>query len=236
MYIDTLQALNTAYRQLQPVALLTDLQSGKQSLYYSDPEQEEDGLSGEHKQLAEQVLRQDRSRLFEGEDGSLFIQPINPPLRMIIIGAVHIAQPLITVARQCHYSVSLIDPRQSFASEQRFPDTSILTSWPDVALQELAPDSRTAIITLSHDPKLDDPALEIALRSKAFYIGSLGSRRTHAARIQRLAEKGFNEEQQARIQGPIGLDIGAQSPAEIAIAIMAEVIQAKHSDCSSYRT
>jgi xanthine dehydrogenase accessory factor len=226
MYINTLQALNAAYRQHQPVVLLTDLRSGEQSVYYGDTEQETDGLSGEHKQLAEEVLRQDRSRLFEDADKSLFIQPINPPLRMIIIGAVHIAQALVTMARLCHYRVSLIDPRQSFASEQRFPDTSILTSWPDAALRELAPDSRTAVITLSHDPKLDDPALDIALQSKAFYIGSLGSRRTHAARIQRLTEKGFSEEQQARIQGPIGLDIGAKSPAEIAIAIMAEVTQA----------
>ncbi len=228
MYSDTLRELNTACRQHQPVALLIDLQSGQQSVYYSDTGtgQDRQGLSEAHKQWAEQALRQDRSRLIENTNESLFIKPINPPLRMFIIGAVHIAQALATMARQCQYHVTIIDPRQSFASEQRFPQSSIVRTWPDTALQALLPDRRTAIITLSHDPKLDDPALEIALRSKAFYIGSLGSRRTHAARIQRLAGKGFNEQQQARIQGPIGLDIGAQSPAEIAIAIMAEVTQA----------
>jgi len=233
MQSDTLRELNVAYRQQQSVALLTDLQSGRQSLYYADAEPHEHDLSEQQRQLAEQVLQEDRSRLFESAGELLFIKPINPPLRMVIIGAVHIAQPLTTMARLCQYNVSLIDPRQAFATEQRFPDINIVTSWPDLALQALAPDRRTAIITLSHDPKLDDPALAFAFKTKAFYIGALGSRRTHAARIQRLAEKGFNEKQQARIQGPIGLDIGAQSPAEIAIAIMAEVTQTKHSDCLS---
>ncbi len=233
MRSDLLRQINIACRQLKSVALLTDLQSGRQSLYYADVESREDDLSAEHRQLAEQVLQEDRSRLFETEGESLFIMPINPALRMVIIGAVHIAQPLATMARLCQYDVTLIDPRQSFATGQRFPDINIVTSWPDPALQELAPDRRTAIITLSHDPKLDDPALTFALKTKAFYIGALGSRRTHAARIKRLAEKGFNEQQQARIRGPVGLDIGAQSPAEIAIAIMAEVTQVKHSDCSS---
>ncbi len=226
MRYDTLQELNSACRQLQAVALLTDLQTGKQSLYYSDKDHQQDEIPAEHSELAEQVLRQDRSRLFEIAGESLFIQPLNRPLRMIIIGAVHIAQDLVFIARQCQYSVTLIDPRQSFASEQRFPDTDIVTDWPDVAMRALAPDARTAIVTLSHDPKLDEPALEIALQSKAFYIGCLGSRSTHNARIQRLSEIGLSEEQQTRIRGPIGLDIGAQSPAEIAIAIMAEVTQA----------
>ena len=226
MHYDTLQELNNACRQLQAVALMTDLQTGKQSLYYNDKDHQQDEIPAEHSELAEQVLRQDRSRLFEIAGESLFIQPLNRPLRMIIIGAVHIAQDLVAMARQCQYSVTLIDPRQSFASEQRFPDTDIVTDWPDIAMRALAPDSRTAIVTLSHDPKLDEPALVIALQSKAFYIGCLGSRRTHNARIQRLLEKGVSEEQQARIRGPIGLDIGAQSPGEIAIAIMAEVTQA----------
>ncbi len=223
MHYDTLVSLNNACRELQAVALLTDLNTGKQSLYYGDKDHQPEEIPVEHAELADTVLQQDRSRLFENTDYSLFIQPINRPLRMIIIGAVHIAQVLVLVARQCGYTVTLIDPRQVFATELRFPETDMVTDWPDVAMQTLSPDRRTAIITLSHDPKLDDPALEIALQSDAFYIGSLGSRRTHDARIQRLSEKGFSETQRARIQGPIGLDIGAQSPAEIAIAIMAEV-------------
>ncbi len=225
MQLQTLQALNTACRELRPVALVTDLSNGEQALYYADSDVCSSPLSDEYKLLAQQVLILNRSSRFETEEQDLFIQPFHTPLRMIVIGAVHIAQDLIRIANQCEFQVTLVDPRPAFASAARFPDTTLLDDWPDKALQALNIDQRTAIITLSHDPKLDDPALEIALNSNAFYIGSLGSRRTHAARLERLAEKGFSAQKQALIQGPIGLDIGAKSTAEIAISIMAEVIQ-----------
>ena len=225
MQMQILESLNAARAAAKPVALLTRLDSGEQQLYFDDDENANDSLSDEHLTLAREALRHDQSKLVEEEQGSLFIQPFNTPLRMIVVGAVHIAQDLVTMASQSGFEVSLVDPRQAFASEARFPGIRLINEWPDKALESLRIDQRSAIITLSHDPKLDDPALEIALKSNAFYIGSLGSRRTHAARLQRLGEKGFSEEQQARIQGPIGLDIGARSTAEIAISIMAQVIQ-----------
>ena len=225
MQMQILESLNAARAAAKPVALLTRLDSGEQQLYFDDDENANDSLSDEHLTLAREALRHDQSKLVEEEQGSLFIQPFNTPLRMIVVGAVHIAQDLVTMASQSGFEVSLVDPRQAFASEARFPGIRLINEWPDKVLESLRIDQRSAIITLSHDPKLDDPALEIALKSNAFYIGSLGSRRTHAARLQRLGEKGFSEEQQARIQGPIGLDIGARSTAEIAISIMAQVIQ-----------
>ena len=225
MQMQTLETLNLARDAARPVALLTWLDSGEQALYFGDDEKANDSLSEQQALLARDVLRLDQSKLIEEESGNLFIQPFNTPLRMIVVGAVHIAQDLVTMASQSGFEVSLVDPRQAFASEARFPGIRLINEWPDKALESLRIDQRSAIITLSHDPKLDDPALEIALKSNAFYIGSLGSRRTHAARLQRLGEKGFSEEQQARIQGPIGLDIGARSTAEIAISIMAQVIQ-----------
>ncbi|NKB36900.1 MAG: xanthine dehydrogenase [Gammaproteobacteria bacterium] len=225
MQLETLQALNKACRELRPVALVTDLNDGAQVLYYADSDVSSAPLSNEDKLLAQQVLILNSSKRFQLDERDLFIQAFNTPLRMIVIGAVHIAQDLISIANQCEFRVTLVDPRPVFASETRFPNTNVVDDWPDKALQALNIDGRTAVITLSHDPKLDDPALEIALNSNAFYIGSLGSRRTHTARLERLEAKGFSAEKQALIRGPIGLDIGAKSTTEIAISIMAEVIQ-----------
>ena len=157
------------------------------------------------------------------DDGPLFVHVFNPPPRLFIVGAVHIAQSLVPMARLAGYGVVLIDPRQAWASETRFPDVKILLDWPDDALDLLKPDRRSAIVTLTHDPKLDDPALRSALKSEAFYIGSLGSKRTHAKRLERLTEAGFDADTLARVKGPIGLAIGAKSPAEIAVSILAEV-------------
>jgi xanthine dehydrogenase accessory factor len=157
-----------------------------------------------------------------------FLQPFPPPKRMIIVGAVHIAQSLVPMAKLSGYDVTIIDPRQAFASESRFPGVTLNHDWPDEAMKAHKPDRRTAIVTLTHDPKLDDPALSIALRSDAFYIGSLGSNRTHARRLDRLREAGFSEAELSRIEAPIGLDIGAVSPAEIAISIMGEVTANLH--------
>ena len=170
-----------------------------------------------------QRFQMDRSGI--EEDGQTFVGIHNPPLRMAIIGAVHIAQYLIPMARACGYAPILIDPRPAFASQDRFPDTVIVDAWPDDALQSIALDARTAVVTLSHDPKLDDPAVVTALRSDAFYIGCLGSTRTHAKRLARLKEKGFGDDTLARIHGPIGLDLGGRQPAEIAVSIMAQLTQ-----------
>lgn len=219
MNFNTLQEINQASRDKRDFALITNLQNGVQSFFFPDDEQDKEWPS----EQASLSLQQDKCRLIENETQELFIQPFSRPLRMIVIGAVHIAQSLVRLASQCAYEVVLVDPRQAFCNQERFPDTQISNDWPDVALQKLDPDQRTAIVTLSHDPKIDDPALEIALASKAFYIGALGSRRTHASRLERLTEKGFPAEEQERIHAPVGMDIGAQSPAEIAIAIMAEI-------------
>jgi xanthine dehydrogenase accessory factor len=158
--------------------------------------------------------------------GTVFLHIFNPPLRLIVIGAVHITQPLIRMAALAGYEVSVIDPRRSFATGERFPGVTLMDEWPDDGLEALALDARTAVVTLTHDPKLDDPALEVALRSGVFYIGSLGSRRTHAARLERLTQAGFDKTALARIHGPVGLSIGAKSPAEIAISIMAQITEA----------
>ena len=158
-------------------------------------------------------------------DGRTFVAIHNPPLRLAIVGAVHIAQALVPMARIAGYDPVVIDPRGAFGSQARFPGERLIDDWPDAALQEVGVDARTALVLLTHDPKLDDPALHIALKSKAFYIGALGSKRTHAKRVERLAEAGFAPHDIARIKGPVGLDIGAASPAEIAVSILAEMVQ-----------
>jgi xanthine dehydrogenase accessory factor len=168
-------------------------------------------------------FRSDRSGM---EEDGRFIAIHNPPLRLIVIGAVHIAQPLLAIARTCGYAPTLIDPRAAFGSADRFPGETILDDWPDEALAALKPDARTAIVTLTHDPKLDDPAIRFALTSPAFYLGCLGSTRTHAKRVERLTEAGFTPDQIAKIHAPVGLDIGAKTPAEIAVSVMAQITQA----------
>ena len=165
-------------------------------------------------------LRADSAGM-EGEDR--FIAIHNPPLRMLIVGAVHIAQPLVQMARLAGYDPVLIDPREAFAAAHRFPQETLIHDWPDEALSAQGLDARTAVVTLTHDPKLDDPAIRAALDSDAFYLGCLGSKRTHAKRVARLREAGVPEAAVARIHAPVGLDIGARSPAEIAVSIMAEV-------------
>ena len=168
-------------------------------------------------------FRLDRSG-FE-PDGRTFVAIHNPPLRMVVVGAVHIAQPLMQMARLAGYDAVLVDPRESFASDARFPGERMVHDWPDEALEAEGLDARTAVVTLTHDPKLDDPAIEAALAAPVFYLGCLGSSRTHAKRVARLIERGFSDEQIARIHAPVGLDIGSRSPAEIAISVMAEITQ-----------
>lgn len=174
------------------------------------------------------VLRTDKGRTEEVGGRKLFFQPFNPPKRLLLIGAVHIAQFLAPMARMADYSVTLIDPRTAWATEDRFPDTVIDDRWPDEALEALQPDSRTAVVALTHDPKIDEPGLETALASPAFYVGALGSKKTHARRVERLKEVGIDDEAIARVDAPIGLDIGAVSPAEIAISILSSMTLALH--------
>ena len=168
-------------------------------------------------------FRADRSGM--EEDGETFVAVHNPPLRMVIVGAVHIAQALVPMARLAGYDPLIIDPRGAFAAEHRFPGEDIREDYPDEVLPAVGLDARTAVVTLSHDPKIDDPGIEAALGSEAFYLGCLGSTRTHAKRLDRLRAKGFSAAQIARIHAPVGLDIGARSPAEIAISVMAQVTQ-----------
>ncbi|MBZ0129752.1 MAG: XdhC family protein [Rhodobacteraceae bacterium] len=164
-------------------------------------------------------LREDRA----GFEGDAFISIHNPPLKMIVIGAVHIAQALVPMARLAGWDTVLIDPRDAFATAARFPDLDIRTDWPDAAMAAIGLDARTAIVTLSHDPKIDDPAITAALGSEAFYLGCLGSRKTHAKRLDRLTAAGLTHGQLGRIHAPVGLSISAKTPAEIAVSILAEV-------------
>ena len=162
------------------------------------------------------------------QDGeSWFIHPHNPPLRIIVVGAVHIAQAMAPMAAPLGFSMVVVDPRRAFASEERLPGITLSTDWPDEAMEALAPDARTAVVTLTHDPKLDDPALDAALKSEAFYIGALGSRRTHAKRVARLTELGHGAEAMGRIHAPVGLNIKAITAPEIALSIMAEIVAAR---------
>jgi xanthine dehydrogenase accessory factor len=174
---------------------------------------------------AREAALADRSALVEAHDRDVFLQVQNPPLRMVVVGAVHIAQALAPMAAMAGFDVTVVDPRRAFASDARFPGVHLVRGWPDEILAGFGIDHRTAIVTLSHDPKLDDPALEAALRSHAFYIGALGSRRTHGKRVERLKGKGFSESNLARIHAPVGLDIGAVSPAEIAVSTLAQVVE-----------
>lgn len=211
-------------------ALVTNLRSGIE-LVFQDYDIKANRDFGELVIAAvRQALADDRSALIETSEGKVFIEVFNPPLRLIVVGAVHIAQPLARMAALAGYAVTVIDPRSAFASVERFPGVELSTEWPDEAMARLKPDRRTAIVTLTHDPKVDDPALIAALRSLAFYIGALGSKKTHAARLKRLAAEGFKDTEVARIHGPVGLDIGALSPAEIAVSILAQVTATLRAD------
>ncbi|HUZ72556.1 MAG TPA: XdhC family protein [Stellaceae bacterium] len=223
MKIALLQRALAASREGRSVALLTNLKSGRQSFFENAATTGELELDDVLREGVRRALVEDRSATVETAAGPVFIEAFNPRLRTILVGAVHIAQPLARMAALTGYLVTVVDPRTAFASEERFPGVEISTDWPDEALERLKPNRRTAVVTLTHDPKLDDPALAAALRSEALYIGALGSTRTHAARLKRLGELGFGESDFARIHGPVGLNIGAVSPAEIAVSILAQM-------------
>jgi xanthine dehydrogenase accessory factor len=221
----TIRVLAEPVGKALPERLLADLvaaRSARRPIAYGVD------LEGWHRRLiargdgvADDRFRSDKS----GVEGAEFIAIHNPPLRMIVVGAVHIAQPLVQMARACGYDPVLIDPREAFGSALRFPGETISHDWPDEAMAAIGPDTRTAVVTLTHDPKLDDPAIRAALASEVFYLGCLGSGRTHAKRLDRLRAEGVAEADIARIHAPVGLDIGAKSPAEIAVSIMAEITQ-----------
>ena len=210
-------------------ALVTRLETGEQSILYLDGAAEgEVEIDSALRSTVEDAIRDDRSGTVAGAGGDMFVEVFNPPLRLLIVGAVHIAQPLARMASVAGYDVTVIDPRGSFATDDRFPGVTLVNEWPDEAMPPLDPDRRTAVVTLTHDPKIDDPALAAVLRSDAFYIGALGSRKTHAARVERLTDSGFGADEIGRIHGPVGLSLGAVSPAEIAVSILAQVTRTLH--------
>lgn len=214
-----------------PTALITDLSTGLHTLLTGETQEGGFGLTAAQRDAALRLLAGDRSGLLPRDEDDeelegaarLFVAVHNPPPRLLLVGAVHIAQALAPMGGLAGYGVTVIDPRRAFAADARFPAVALRCQWPDEALAELAIDSRTAVVTLSHDPKLDDPALLTALRSPAFYVGALGSRRTHAKRLERLRAAGLSESELARVHAPVGLAIDALTPAEIAVSIMAQI-------------
>jgi xanthine dehydrogenase accessory factor len=213
-----IQQLLEARRARVPIALVSELESGAQR-----PVRFEEAEGDELADALRRGFRFDESRVVTAEEKEYFIAIHNPPLTLIVVGAVHIAQALIPIVRSLNYDVVVIDPRGAFATAERFPDVTVRAEWPDEALSQITLDMRTAMVLLTHDPKIDDPALLAALRSQCFYIGALGSKRTHAQRLERFKAKGLTEDQLARIHAPIGLEIGARGAAEIAVAIAAEL-------------
>lgn len=215
MLLDEIVAARAARR---PVVRLCWTEDGREALVDGSTD-----LSAELAAAAREALRSDRGQLAESAEGPVFVHPFNPPLRLVIVGAVHIAQRLATLARDLAYEVTVIDPRRGFLTPARFPGVELDHDWPDQALERFAPDARTAVVTLSHDAKIDEPALVAALRAPCFYVGALGSRRTQERRRDRLREAGLGEPALQRIHGPVGLDLGAKSPAEIALSIAAQM-------------
>lgn len=215
----TLKALNEAHRAGRAIVRAVDLASGEERLI--DPAADSSPLG----EAAAGAARADTSGPAIIEGRNWFLSVFNPPLDLVIVGAVHIAQPLIVMAQETGYGVRIIDPRTAFATAARFPGVAISHDWPDEALAKAPLGRRSAIVFLSHDPKIDDPGLIAALKSDCFYIGTLGSKKTQAARRARMKAEGFGDNVLARIHGPVGLDIGARSPAEIAVSILAEMTQ-----------
>ena len=215
-----LRKLNTERAARRAVIHLTDLGDGRDRVI-----REGDPVAGPLGDALASAFRLGKSGLVEAEERSFFLNVHLPPARIVIIGAVHISQALVPLARLLGYEPVVVDPRTAFASPDRFPEVRLIAEWPDVALPPLGVDRYTAFVALTHDPKIDDPALQHALARDCFYVGALGSRKTHGRRLERLTEAGFDATATGRIHAPIGLDIGAVSPAEIALAILAEIVQ-----------
>ncbi|MBV8914741.1 MAG: XdhC family protein [Acetobacteraceae bacterium] len=218
---DFLARVEHAREAKRPVVVATKLPDGTQLLLPDDE------APAPIKEEAAKALRDDKSGTVQTDGGTWFLHVHNPPLRLVVVGAVHIAQALVPMAAQLGYGVTVVDPRRAFATDERFPDVSVSTEWPDDAMDALRPDTRTAVVTLTHDPKLDDPALDRALKSEAFYIGALGSKRTHARRLDRLRELGHADTALRRIHGPVGLDIAAVTAPEIALSVLAQLVEVR---------
>jgi xanthine dehydrogenase accessory factor len=218
MRLDLIAALNAERAQRRAAVIVTELGGGAQRLV-REREIDEDSLAA----VLKTQIRSGNSGIAEAEGGRYFLELHLPPPRMVITGAVHISQALAPMARMLAYDVTIVDPRTAFATPERFPDVPLLAEWPDQALPKIGLDHWTAFVALTHDPKIDEPALEAALRAGCFYVGALGSKKTHARRVERLRARGIGDDAIARIHAPIGLPIGAASPAEIAVAILAEI-------------
>jgi xanthine dehydrogenase accessory factor len=218
MRLDILKALNTERAARRAAVVVTNQESGAQRLVTQDKV-----AADPLKDLLEAHLRSGKSGVEETAEGRVFLTVHVPPTRLVITGAVHISQALAPIASLLGYDVTIVDPRTAFASPERFPDGNVIAEWPDKALPPLGIDRYTAFVALTHDPKIDDPALLHALERECFYIGALGSRKTHGRRVERLKGEGATDAQLARIHAPIGLPIGAISPPEIAVAIMGEI-------------
>jgi xanthine dehydrogenase accessory factor len=216
--LDILKALNTERAARRATVVVTNQDSGAQRLVTQDKI-----ATDPLKDLLEAHLRSGKSGVEDTAEGKVFLTVHVPPTRLVITGAVHISQALAPIATLLGYDVTIVDPRTAFASAERFPDVKVIAEWPDKALPPLGVDRYTAFVALTHDPKIDDPALAHALERECFYIGALGSKKTHARRVERLKGQGASEAQVARIHAPIGLPIGAVSPPEIAVAIMGEI-------------
>jgi len=216
--LDVLHALNAERAARRAAVLVTEVASGEQRLVTAD-EVAKDPL----KEVLDKRLRMAKSGMEETTQGRFFLTVYVPSPRLVITGAVHISQTLAPIGQLLGYDVTIVDPRTAFASIERFPDVKVIAEWPDVALPPLGIDHYTAFVALTHDPKIDDPALKHALARDCFYIGALGSKKTHGRRLERLKAEGVPEAALARIHAPIGLDIGAVSPAEIAVSIMGEI-------------
>jgi len=219
---DLLARIRRDVAEKRPVVLATELASGEARLLH--PFGEEADADSTLLAAAREAALEDRSRVLETPGGEVFLHVFNPPVRVILVGAVHVAQALSPMAQKAGYDVVVVDPRRSFATIERFPGVTLLAEWPDEVMARLGLDRRAAVVTMTHDPKIDDPALAAALRSHCFFVGALGSRKTQVARRERLRGMGFGERDLARIHGPVGLPIGSVSPGEIAVSILAEIV------------
>jgi xanthine dehydrogenase accessory factor len=218
---ELLSALNAARRERRAAVLVTAMEGGEQRLV--TPDMLASDPLGE---AIDTAIRNGKSALVEHEGASYFLTVQVPPVRIVVIGAVHISQALAPMAKLAGFDMTIVDPRTAFATPERFPDVPVVADWPETVLPPMKIDRYTAIACFTHDPKIDDPALEEALRAECFYVGALGSRKTHAKRLERLTAKGFTADDFARIKAPIGLDIGAVTPSEIAVSVLGEIILA----------
>ncbi|MBY0320979.1 MAG: XdhC family protein [Reyranella sp.] len=227
MKAETIKALQAARSERRAVALATRLSDAAEALVYRDKAEGPLAADAAIVAAARRAMDVGRSETVDVGGAKIFLNVYVPPARLIIVGAVHIAQSLAPMATMLDFDVTVVDPRGAWATANRFPGVKVIQDWADEAFQAMGLDASTAVVTLTHDPKLDDPALEAALKSDVFYIGALGSKRTHAKRKERLSEVGITDDQFSRIHGPVGLNIGAKSPAEIAVSILGQIVEVR---------